>query len=63
MLFLKRYPQAYVCVCVLSHSIISNSLQPYGLYPQGFSLNEIFHARILEQVAISYSRGSSRPRD
>ena len=32
---------------------------PYGLYPQGSSVQEIVHARILEWVAISYSRGSS----
>ena len=49
----------YVCVCVcvcvfaLSHSVISNSLRPHG----------IFQARILEWVAISYSRASSQPRD
>ena len=29
----------------------------------GSSFYEIFQARILEQVAVSYSRGSSRPRD
>ena len=45
-----------VCVCglyVLSHSAISNSLWPHG----------IFQAKILEWVAISYSRASSQPRD
>ena len=31
--------------------------------PPGSSVHEIFQARILEWVAISYSRGSSRPRD
>ena len=30
---------------------------------QGSSIHRIFQARILEQVAISYSRGSSRHRD
>ena len=29
----------------------------------GFSIHGIFQARILEWVAISFSRGSSRPRD
>ena len=29
----------------------------------GFSIREIFQARILEWVAISFSRGSSQPRD
>ena len=31
--------------------------------PAGFSVHGIFQARILERVAISSSRGSSRPRD
>ena len=31
--------------------------------PPGSSLHEIFQARILEWVAISFSRGSSQPRD
>ena len=31
--------------------------------PPGSSVHGIFEARILEQVAISFSRGSSRPRD
>ena len=31
--------------------------------PPGSSAHEIFQARILEWVAISFSRGSSRPRD
>ena len=31
--------------------------------PPGFSAREIFQARILEWVAISFSRGSSQPRD
>ena len=31
--------------------------------PPGSSVHGILQARILEQVAISFSRGSSRPRD
>ena len=31
--------------------------------PPGSSVHGVFQARILEQVAISYSRGSSQPRD
>ena len=38
--------------CVI-RSVMSDSLQPYG----------ILQARILDRVAISFSRGSSRPRD
>ena len=31
--------------------------------PPGSSVHEIFQAKMLEWVAVSYSRGSSRPRD
>ena len=47
------------CVC----SVVSSSLGPHGLQPGRFSVSEIFQARVLTWVAISYSRGSSRPRD
>ena len=50
----------HVCVFVLSHSVVSDSLQPHALYPS--SIHGIFQAKILEWVAISSSRGSSRPR-
>ena len=40
---------------------MSNSLQLHGL--PGFSVHGIFQARILDQVVISYSRGSSWPKD
>ena len=41
-----------------------NSLQPHGLYTLGgSSVHEISQARIVEWVAISFPRGSSRPRD
>ena len=36
---------------------------PIDLNLPGFSVHEIFQARILEWVAISFSRGSFRPRD
>ena len=39
------------------------NVRPHGLYPPGFSVHRISQARILEWVAISFSRGSSRPRD
>ena len=41
-----------------SHSVMSNSLQPHGLY----SL-PILQAEILKWVAVPFSRGSSQPRD
>ena len=51
-----------MCVCV-SHAIMSNSLPPHGLYLPGSSVHGILQARILEWVAITFSRGSSWPRD
>ena len=36
---------------------------PKDCSPPGSSVHEILQARILEWVAISFSRGSSRPRD
>ena len=45
-------------------SVTSSSLWPYGLCsPPGFSVHGISQARILEWVAVSFSRGSSQPRD
>ena len=42
-----------------SHSVMSESLQPYGLY----TVHGILQARILEWVAAPFSRGSSQSRD
>ena len=36
---------------------------PLDCSPRGSSVHGIFQARILEWVAISFSRGSSQPRD
>ena len=36
---------------------------PINCSPPGFSVHEILQARILEWVAISFSRGSSQPRN
>ena len=48
----------------ISRTVVSNSSKPHGLYsPPGSSVHGILQARILEWVAISFSRGSSRPRD
>ena len=44
-------------------SLAHPTLWPHGLYPPGSSNHEIFQARVLEWVAIAFSRGSSRPRD
>ena len=53
-----------VCVCVcaqlLSHVRL---LRPHGCSPPGSFVHRIHQSRILEQVAISSSRGSSWPSD
>ena len=46
-----------------SRSAVSNSLWPHGRSLPGSSVHGIFQARILEWLAISFSRGSSQPRD
>ena len=46
-----------------SHSVVSDSLRPVDCSPPSSSIHGILQARILELVAISFSRGSSRPRD
>ena len=53
-----------VCVCVHAHAQSCLTLcDPVNCYPPGSSVHGISQAWILEQVAISYSRGSSWPRD
>ena len=47
----------------VSHSVVPDSLQPYGLYPPGPYVHGSLQARILEWVAIPFSRGSSQSRD
>ena len=42
---------------------LSDSLRPVDCSPPGSSVHGILQARLLEWVAISFSRGSSRPRD
>ena len=42
---------------------MSDSCDPMDCSPPGSSVHSIFQARILEWVAISFSRGSSQPRD
>ena len=48
---------------MLSGKVMSDSLQPMGCNPPGSSVHGILQARILEWVVISFSRGSSWPRD
>ena len=46
-----------------SHSVVSDSLQPMDCSLLSSSVHGILQARMLEWVAISFSRGSSLPRD
>ena len=49
---------------LFSHQVMSDFFcYPMDCSPSGSSLHGIFQTRILEWVAISYSRGSSQPRD
>ena len=54
-------------ICVYIHMFVTQSCltlcNPMDCSPPGSSVHEIFQARILEWVAISFSRGSSQPRD
>ena len=55
-----------MCVCVCVCSVAKSCLMhcyPVNCSPPGSSVHEIFQPRILEWVAISNSRGSSRTRD
>ena len=45
------------------HSVVSNFCDPMDCSPPGSSVHGIFQARILEGAAISFSRGSSQPRN
>ena len=51
-----------VCVCV-SCSVVSDSLPPMSCSPPGSSVHGILQARILEWVAIPFSKASSPLRD
>ena len=46
-----------------SRSVVSYSLRPMDCSLSGFSVQGIFQARVLEWIAISFSRGSSWPRN
>ena len=53
-----------VCVFVCTHAQSCLTLHdPMDCSPPGASVHEIFQAKILEWGAISYSRGSSQPKD
>ena len=47
----------------VSHSVMSDSWDPMDCSPQGSSVHGILQARMLECIAIPFSRGFSLPRD
>ena len=51
-----------VCVCEVAQSC-PTLCDPVDCSPPGSSVHGILQARILEWIAISFSRGSSQPRD
>ena len=51
------------CVCMFSCSVMFHSFDHMNCSPQGSAVHGILQERILEWVAISFSRGSSQPRD
>ena len=53
----------FFCVCMLSRFSRVRLCDPMDCSPPGSSVHGILQARILEWVAISSSRGSSRPRN
>ena len=50
-------------MCVLVTQSCLTLCNPMDYSPLGFSIPEILQERLLEWVAILFSRGSSRPRD
>ena len=56
------FHRVYILVCPLSlsHALLCDSI---NCSPPGSSIHGILQARILEWVAISFSKGSSWPRD
>ena len=52
-----------VCVCVLVIQLCPTLCDPMDCSPPGSSVHRISQARILEWVAIPFSKGSSWPRD
>ena len=56
--------RVHMHTCVLGHSVMSDFLRPpMDCSPRGSSVHGILQAIILEWAAISFSMGSSRPRN
>ena len=53
----------WVYLGMLNHSVVSDTCNPKDCSPPDSSVHGILQARILEGVAVSFSRGSSQPRN
>ena len=54
----------HISLLLSGRSVMSSTFfNPMDYSPPGFPIHGILQARILEWVAISFSRGSSQPRD
>ena len=62
-LFLQVEPGAVLNVCMLPHSVMSHSLRPHGLEPARLLSLWDFPGKNTGVGTISYSRGSSWPRN
>ena len=66
-IFISTYIFNYICVCVCVCVLIAQSYpilcDPMDCSLPGSSVHGILQARILESVAILFSKGSSQPRD
>ena len=60
-LFLKYFKQDFAVVCLVANLCLT-LCNPMDCSLPAFSVHGIFQARMLECIAISFSRGSSRPR-
>ena len=58
-----REPKKDVCVCVLATQSCPTLCDPMDCNPPGSFVHGILQERILERIAIPFSRGSSQPRD
>ena len=59
----QQVPLVCVCVCILSHFSSPTLWAPMDCSPPGSSVHGILQIRILEWVAMPFSRASSPPRD
>ena len=53
----------FLCVCVLHAQLCPTLCDPMDYSPPGSSVYGITQARILDRVAIPFSKGSPQPRD